>query len=227
MKKTYLTLTSACLIALYVACGGGDTRKPDGKEHIESISKDNADAGKECSYSYDHKSTNIYWTAYKHTKKVEVQGQFDSIEVVGAQTSNNPVDVIRNIQFRIFTKSINSKDINRDKKIRDQFFGTMSNTQEITCMVKSLDESTGEVILALKMNDIEKELPAEYSVEGEVIKLRCVLDLNEYSGKAAIDALNKVCEEKHTVLDGGSIFWPYVKILVQSTLKKDCEEEIQ
>ncbi|MCH8286957.1 YceI family protein, partial [candidate division KSB1 bacterium] len=137
---------------------------------------------------------------------------------------NNPVDVMRNIQFRIFTKSVNSKDVNRDKKIRDQFFGTMSNTQEITGAIKSLDgdESTGEGILILKMNDLEKELPVEYSVEGEVIKLRCVLDLNDWEGKAAIDALNKVCEEKHTGLDGSSIFWPDVKILVQSTLKKDC-----
>jgi len=223
MKKPCLILTSACVITLYVACGGGDTRKPDSKEHLESMSKDNADAVKECSYSYDHKSTNIYWTAYKHTKKAEVKGQFDSIEVVGAQTSNNPVDVIRNIQFRIFTKSVNSKDVNRDKKIRDNFFGTMSNTREITGTVKSLDESTGEGILVLKMNGLEKELPAEYSVEGEVIKLRCVVDLNVWESKGAIDALNKACEEKHTGLDGNSIFWPDVKILVQSTLKKDCK----
>ena len=226
MKNPYITLTSIGAIALAVACGGGDMPKSDekGVEHIESISKDNADAGKECSYSYDHNSTNIYWTAYKQAKKIGVQGQFDSIEVTGAQTSNNPVDVIRNLQFRIFTKSVNSKDVNRDKKIREQFFGTMSNTQEITGVVKSLDgdESMGEGILILKMNDLEKELPVEYSVEGKVIKLRCVLDLNDWEGKAAIDALNKVCEEKHTGLDGGSIFWPDVKILVQSTLKKDC-----
>ncbi|PCJ88186.1 MAG: hypothetical protein COA57_03655 [Flavobacteriales bacterium] len=211
MKRiAYLTIAS-----LIISCGS--PQQSTKKEQPEP-----SPAPKEkCTYSYNHSSTGIYWTAYKHTAKAPVQGQFDSLEVTGANPSENATDVLDGLQFKIFTSSINSKDAARDKKIIESYFGAMESTDVISGSVKSAVD--GKATLLLKINNIEKEQTAEYKIEGEVLTLTAVVDIVNWEGQGAVESLNKVCYERHTSTDGTSKLWPDVKILVETTLNKECE----
>lgn len=178
-----------------------------------------------CIYLYDHGSTGIYWTAYKHSAKVAVQGILDSIEVTGADKSENLLDLLKNTSFVIYSSSIDSKDPIRDEKIRNFFFGNMINGETISGEITSVigDESDGDGTINLKINDLEKEVPFVYEIEGEVVKIRCSLDFNNWNCTKSLDELHKACEEKHTGEDGKSIFWPTVDVLIETTLQIECK----
>lgn len=177
-----------------------------------------------CIYLYDNGSTGIYWTAYKHSAKVAVQGIFDSIEVTGADESENMLDLLTNTSFVIYSSGIDSKDLIRDEKIRNFFFGNMINGETISGEITSVigDESDGDGTINLKMNDLEKEVPFIYEIQGEIVKIRCSLDFNNWNCTKSLDELHKACEEKHTGEDGKSIFWPVVDVLIETTLQIEC-----
>ncbi|HHZ64511.1 MAG TPA: hypothetical protein EYN38_10965 [Flavobacteriales bacterium] len=172
-------------------------------------------------YIYDHNSTGIYWTAYKHSAKVAVQGIMDSIVVNGAEDSESILELLTNTSFTVYSSSVNSKDPLRDEKIRKFFFGNMSNGDAISGEIMSVlgDESDGDGTLNLKINDLEREVPFVYEVEGETVNIRCTLDFNNWSCTRSLAELHKACDEKHTGEDGKSIFWPTIDVLIETTLK--------
>lgn len=172
-------------------------------------------------YIYDHSSTGIYWTAYKHSAKVAVQGVMDSIEVTGAEDAETISDLLTNTKFTVYSSSVDSKDPIRDEKIRNFFFGNMANGDAISGEIMSVlgDESDGDGSLSLKINDLEKEIPFVYEIEGETVKIRCTVDFNNWNCTKSLDELHKACDEKHTGEDGNSIFWPTVDVLIETTLK--------
>ncbi len=172
-------------------------------------------------YSYDHSSTGIYWTAYKHSAKVAVQGIMDSIEVTGAEDSQSILDLLTNTSFTVYSSSIDSKDLIRDEKIRKFFFGNMVNGEVISGEIISVlgDETDGDGTINLKMNDLEKEISFVYEIEGETVKIRCTIDFSNWNCTKSLDELHEACDEKHTGEDGKSIFWPTVDVLIETTLK--------
>jgi len=222
MNKKLIYL--AIIISVVFAACGGDTSQTE-NTNVEEAAPQKVEV---CTYSYNAASTGIYWTAFKHTQKVEVHGVMDSSEVVSADKAESPLELLKSIQINIYSGSVNSKDEGRDKKIREHFFGNMANTDVISGNIKSIegDASGGTGILVLKLNDLEKEVKATYKIEGELVQLRCTVDFSTWDCSASLEALQKACEEKHTGEDGETVFWPDVKILVETTLDKECKEVI-
>jgi len=168
-------------------------------------------------YSIETKTTTINWTAYKTTAKIPVKGIFKEVQVTNTKTVENPFDVLNGLSFSVPVNSIDTKNVDRDTKIIQSFFGTMKDTQVLKGTL-SLDEK-GKGIINLTMNGITFKLPMTYIISGQLAEINATLKLDNWQTKLAIDALNKVCEDKHKGEDGISKTWNEVAIHIVSYLK--------
>ncbi len=168
-------------------------------------------------YSIDPKTTVVKWTAYKTTDKVPVSGTFKAINIINAKKENSPQEALNTIQFKIPVNSIDSKNADRDAKLVNAFFGTMKDTQFLSGTIKTTEKGKGSVYLT--MNGIGKDFPINYVISGQLIEINTSIDLNNWQVKAAIDALNKVCFDKHKGADGISKTWNEVTLNIKTYLK--------
>lgn len=175
-----------------------------------------------CTYAYTKDSTRVAFTAYKFTEKVGVNGKFDEFTVNLNDQAKTPEELLKSVEFRIPISGFNTNKPERDEKIKMVFFGALANTEEITGSVKSVEAGKG--VVSLKLNDVEKDFEMEYSFEDGVVKLSAVMQLADWNAMPAVTAINEACEELHKGTDGLSKLWPEVKIVIKSTLVKNCEE---
>ena len=214
MKKLLLAITSA---ALLTACGGNDsstTTTPETKK--DSIPQT-------CTYSYDPASTTIGFGAFKFTEKKEVKGGFLKFEVDSTKEGNDVLEVFMNAKFKIDIASLDTKDAGRDFNIKSAFFGKMDSTSFITGKVDVIIGTAKQMVLKLKMNNIEKNVPLDYHINDDQIILTGKINLNDFKAQKALASLNTTCKDLHKGSDGKSVTWPEVNIYVSTTLKKNCK----
>lgn len=216
MKNLFLTTISISFLTIITSCGGGN------ESTTENEVKDTVAAEPVCTYSYNHSTTGVYWTAFKFTEKTGVKGKFDSIEVSGYSDNVETVtDLVHNTSFTIYTSSVNSENLERDQKIMESFFGKMVNTSAITGTIMGVVDNIATI--KLKLNNIEKEITGKVTMEGELMKINVALNMNDFNGQDAIASLNKVCNDLHKGTDGKSVLWPDVEVIIETTLNKTCE----
>ena len=169
-------------------------------------------------------ATAVKWFAFKFTEKTEVGGKFDSFEVSSKKEGKSPKEVLEALVFSIATKSVNTTNPDRDTKIVDSFFGKLSKTEKITGKVISLegDDKSGKAKVSIMMNEVTKDAELDYSIDESKISLTGTIDVAEWKGMPAIEALNKVCSDLHKGKDGLSKLWSEVRIEVTSSLAKNC-----
>ncbi len=191
-----------------------------------STPKTDADnQGNTCFYEYEKSdSIKLKWTAYKTTEKVAVSGTFNEVIVTGGEKSTKLTEVLNTIKFTIPTKSTNTTNPERDAKIVTAFFGSMLNTDLIIGQVSKVegDNEKGKCSFFVTMNDVEKEVIMNYTVDDNIVKLMGELDMNNWNANNAVIALNKVCNEKHTGKDGISKLWPNISLEISVALSKRC-----
>lgn len=168
-------------------------------------------------YSIETKTTTINWTAYKTTAKLPVKGVFNEVNVSNIKNSGTPKEAISGLEFSIPITSIDSKDATRDAKLIKDFFGAMKDTQNLTGKINLAENGKGSINLT--MNGITFELPMTYIISGQLAEINATLNLDNWQSKLAIEALNKVCNEKHKSDDGISKTWNEVDIHVVTYLK--------
>ncbi|MEE9348713.1 MAG: YceI family protein [Flavobacteriaceae bacterium] len=168
-------------------------------------------------YSIETKTTTINWTGYKTTEKIPVPGTFKVLNITKSNTGENPNTVFNGLEFSIPVNSIDSKSAERDAKIVTSFFGKMTDTKTINGKINLGEKGKGSIDLTL--NGITAKLPMTYIISGQLAEFNATLDLSNWKAKLAIDALNKVCREKHKGKDGISKTWNEVAIHVVSYLK--------
>lgn len=210
MKKLFILALPIYL----VSCGGSSeeetTNENETPETVEA-----------CTYSYDPEATVLTWTGFKLTEKVGVSGTFDEINVTANDGAENMFDVLNGATFSIPIQSINSQEPTRDPKLRKNFFGVMTETENITGIITNINESMGSI--ELMINQVEVEYDGKVSVDGEKITWSSTIDMNHFDAGYAIDSLNNVCKERHTGEDGISKLWTEVDIAVSTTLVKTCK----
>lgn len=214
MKKIILPVALLFAISLS-SCGSESTKETSNTAQAEPI----------CFYKFDAAApTTVKWTAFKTEAKIGVGGQFDKVTVTAGDKSTKITDILQDIKFSINTGSTNTNNEARDKKIVNSFFGTMASTDLILGQVKSAtgDNKSGKCTFLITMNNVEKEAILDYTVNDKVIKLTGEIDINNWNGKAALDALNTVCSEKHKGDGNKSITWPNVELVITTTLEKEC-----
>lgn len=219
MKIKYLSLLVASVFILF-ACGEEEALTIDDSE------KKGKDEKKEevCTYIMVNDSNKVFWTAYKFNEKTGVTGQLMEINTENTEAAESISAMLEGVSFAIPTESVDSKDGDRDPKIREHFFGTF-NTPEITGTFADVsgNNTSGKGTVTLMMNDMENDAEFTYEVKNGALTIRTEIDVEDWDGAEAIAALNEVCSELHTGADGESKLWPDVNIVVKSFVEKDCK----
>lgn len=223
MHTRYFTAIALFMGVLLYSC---DTKKAADTK-VEEETKEETYEPKEpkCTYAYVHDSTSVKWTAFKFTEKAGVGGKFDACEVKTPKESGSIEDLLTGLKFSIPVNSSNSNNEDRDKKILESFWGTLSATENITGTISKVSHSGdgGSVTIALTMNEKEQEVEGAYEIDDSgVFNLMAGVDMTAFDGLGAIAALNEVCKDLHTGADGVSKLWPTVDVMVSGYLKKDC-----
>jgi hypothetical protein len=166
-------------------------------------------------YTIDAKSVSVLWTAYKFTHKVGVSGTFKDFKFETRNLTGTVDSILYGSKLRIPTLSVDSQNEIRDPKLRAIFFKAL-DTDTITGKILTVDKDNG--LVEIRMNNISREVPYSYSVKNDSLILKTRLDLNQWNGQQAIEALNKECYELHIGPDGISKLWPDVAIEIQFPL---------
>ena len=216
MKKLFSLFVLAASVTM-ISCGG--------EQAAEETSTDTTVTVQEpvCTYSYIADSTRVKWTAYKFTEKAGVNGQFDSLSVEGTSTSEDPKAVLAGATFQVFVSSVETMDKGRNEKIVQHVFGTMMNTDVITGSIKGFSEDGNIVTMVIKMNDVEKEIEAPATWDGERVSVKTDINLEDFNAGASVEAIKNACKANHTGADGVAKVWPDVTIMLTTYLGKSCE----
>tara|TARA_B100000809_G_scaffold254895_1_gene292678 strand:- start:3726 stop:4367 length:642 start_codon:yes stop_codon:yes gene_type:complete len=212
MKKIFLTLSVITALTL-ASCGGGE--KTETKVPTEET----------CFYSYNETTgAQVRWTAFKTTAKKPVGGQFDQVNVTVGEKSTKVTDVLKTIKFNIPTSSTNTANEGRDAKIITSFFGAMNATDLIIGQVKDAtgDNKSGSCEFYLTLNNVEREVTLNYTLEDALLTLTGEIDLINFQAEDAVASLNKVCEDLHKGEDGVTKTWSVVELSIETTLNKNC-----
>ena len=209
MKRfTYLAFAFSISI-LATACGSSETEKTvPGKKEI-------------CSYTYDHGSSVMEWTAFKFTAKTGVKGTFTTITVKDGGAMESPEELIQSLSFSIPINSVETQNPERNAKIVQNFFGTIA-TETIDGKVKAL-KTGGKAIIEITMNKITHDVEGTYTLENGNFAFHSTIDVADWKAIPGIDELNKICKELHTGDDGVSKLWSEVELSFTTNLKSDCE----
>jgi polyisoprenoid-binding protein YceI len=213
MKKIFLPIAVITAFTLS-SCGGEEKTEEVVIETTEQT----------CFYTYAEGSAQVRWTAFKTTDKVAVGGQFDQVNVVAGEKSTKITEVLETIKFNIPTASTNTANEDRDAKIIKSFFEAMDATDMILGQIKSAegDNKSGTCTVYLTLNNVEKEVILNYTVEDATVKLTGEIDLINFGAEGAIASLNKICSVLHTGADGVTKTWSTVELSIEASLNKDC-----
>ncbi len=214
MKKILLPIAVITAFTLS-SCGGDKTENTT--EVLET-------AEQTCFYTYAESSAEVRWTAFKTSDKVAVGGQFNQVNVTAGEKSTKITDVLETIKFNIPTASTNTANEDRDAKIVKSFFGAMDATDIILGQVKSAegDNTSGTCTFYLTLNNVEKEVVLNYTVEDATVKLTGEIDMLNFGAEAAVESLNKICGALHKGADGITKTWSTVELSIEAKLNKDC-----
>ncbi|MCC5944906.1 MAG: YceI family protein [Bernardetiaceae bacterium] len=212
----------------FVACGGAEQKAEDSSASSEDTetSQEGEQTAEKCMYSYNNGDVKVSWTAFKFTEKTGVSGQFRDVKIQTTEQAENPIELLKNASFEIPVASVDSNDPDRDGKIRQHFFGTLSNTEAMKGSFKSIDgdAKSGEGIISFIMNEQEKELPVKYTIDDNgKIEIKGEMDVSIWDAMPALNKLNEVCDDLHKGADGISKLWPQVEVRITAQLNKDCE----
>lgn len=154
-------------------------------------------------------STKVNWTAFKTTEKVAVGGSFRTIELKDTKTGETPEEVLEGAAFSIPVSSLFTDNADRDSKLLKFFFGTLKNTELLS---GTLNFREGKCYMTLTMNDVTKQIVTEYVYENNLFTLTSTLNLVEFGGEKAVNAINEACLDLHKGKDGVSKTWNLVDI---------------
>ena len=154
-------------------------------------------------------STKVNWTAYKTTDKVAVGGSFKQIELKNTQNGTTPESVLEGASFSIPVSSLFTNNEDRDSKLKTIFFAALKNTEMIG---GAFNFREGKCFLTLTLNDVTKQMEVPYTFENKKFAISSTINLDDFGGQAAIEAINKACFELHKGADGVSKTWSEVAI---------------
>ena len=214
MKNILLTIASSLLL---ISCGG-ETESGETENQTASQNK------KVCKKGYDVDKTEIGFGGFKYTEKKEVKGIFKKFTVKGTKVADTPEEVFANATISIPISTIETKNSDRNKRIKEEYFGKMESTFLIKGSIVKFNKDANEVIINMTLNKVSKDITLNYSTSGDVININGELNIiKDFSASKALRSINTVCEALHTGSDGVSKTWAEANLYITSKLKKSCE----
>jgi polyisoprenoid-binding protein YceI len=220
MKKV---LFSVATISLLIACG--ESQKPTTVETktipIDNIAEKQVE--KVCKKGYDKKATKIAFGGFKTTQKVEVKGYFKKFTIDSTNVADSPEEIFANSTISIPTDYIETNDIGRNRRLREEYFGKMEATQKITGKIIEFDKESSQVKIELTINAVSNIESFDYKLVGDTLTLNGTIDILNFDGSSALKAINKACEVLHKGADGISKTWSEANIYISTVIKETCE----
>ena len=222
MKNILLTIASSLLL---ISCGGETAKETVPETVPETDTKDSTAAPitKVCKKGYDVDNTTIGFGGFKYTEKKEVKGIFTKFTVKGTKVADTPEEVFANATISIPISTIETKDLGRNKRIKEDYFGKMESTFLIKGSIVKFNKDSNEVIINITLNKVSKDLSLNYTTSGDSISINGELNILDFDASKALTSINTVCEALHTGADGISKTWAEVNLYITSTLKETCE----
>jgi polyisoprenoid-binding protein YceI len=186
----------------------------------ETKTEEPTEAKPACFYSYNSGTTVLEWTAFKFTEKAPVKGTFNNITITGMDSSDDAKKLIESLTFSIETSSVETQNPERNGKIAELFFGSIS-TPQLTGKVKSLSDN-GKATIEIKMNNVKQDVVGEYTLEDGKFSFTSSIDVMKWNAGKGIDMLNTACKDLHTGADGKSKLWSEVDLSFSTELSSDC-----
>lgn len=153
----------------------------------------------------------VEWTAYKTTDKIPVKGDFKVVVLENIGTGSTIDSILNQAEFSIDAFGFSTGDPSRDEKIKNSFFGLMTEPGSISGKFLIKDN---QWYVKLKMNGITIEkLPASITYKNNILTLSTSIDLRDFKALNALETLNKICYDLHKGADGISKTWEVVDVL--------------
>lgn len=206
---------------LLTACGG--SKDNTDKNDQPSAKGDSLEVTKNCAKGYDAENTTIAFAGFKTTEKKAVNGVFHEFKIKNTKIGETHEEVFGNASFSIPIASLDTKDPGRNTRLKEKYFGSMSTTNLIKGKVIKFNADSNQVIISLKLNEIEKETVLDYTISGDSISLKGNINILDFDASGALEALHEVCGNLHTGADGVAKTWPDVDITLSSVIKEACE----
>jgi len=182
-------------------------------------------AQEKCQFTYDSEKTTLEWTAFKFSEKTGVKGTIQKLEVKNTKKTTSILEAVKDLNFTVFTDTIDSNNPERDQKIKTYFFGSVKSGSELKGNFSNIVTGSkgGTASLNLEFNKLKHTFPVTFEINEQTIVLKGTIDVLKLGLGQGIQKLNEVCSELHKGSDGKSKLWPTVDIKVTSTLKQDCK----
>ena len=220
MKKLLLSIAT---ITLLVSCGGEQNPPAQQVEITQTDTTAQKEAEEVCKKGYDKKATTIGFGGFKTTGKVEVKGHFKKFTVDSTTVADTPEEIFANATISIPTDYLETNDIGRNRRLREEYFGKMVSTQNITGKIVSFNRDSNQVKIELTINAVSNEVDFDYAVVEDTLSINGTIDVLDFGASAALKAINKACEVLHKGADGISKTWSEANIYITSVIKETCE----
>lgn len=145
-------------------------------------------------FAYDVTAVDVKFTAFKTPAKKGVSGGFNAVEVVGKKSSQSVEEMLNGLGVNIATKSVNSGNEARDKKLVGSFFNVQFNHEIEAKIVEVKAES---LIVEISMNHKTVRVPMAYATKENTITANGYIDLSDFGMLPSLQGINKACYELH------------------------------
>jgi len=172
-----------------------------------------------CHFSIEKDSHKVTWTGFKTEKKVGVDGSFDKVILHFSKNSFTTLEsLINGTSFEIDASTVNSKNPERDGKLKNLFFGKMK-TPKITGNVLSVDAATTTAQVSINLNKVKQTIPMTYVVNEGRITLTGSIEMLKWKLDDSYKAISEACK----VLHSGKT-WTDVNIKIDAKLDESCKK---
>lgn len=169
-----------------------------------------------CKYFYNNETSKVSWVAFKTPKKLGVNVVFDKIIINPNKKSALKIeDLVIGSTFLIDTTTVNSKNPERDDKLKNFFFISKGKPVTIEGKVLSLKENILEV--ELKINETKKIILMKTSIVGKTFSAMGSIDVIDFALSKNLGLIHEACKDLH---EGKT--WSDVEIKIESIFDQKC-----
>jgi polyisoprenoid-binding protein YceI len=145
-------------------------------------------------FAYDVTAVNVKFTAFKTPAKKGVSGGFDSVEILDQKSSQSIEEMLKGLSVKIQTKSVNSGNETRDKKLVESFFNVQFN-HKITAQIITVAKDS--LVVEISMNNKTVRIPMTYETKENTVDANGYIDLGDFDMIPSLQGINKACYELH------------------------------
>ncbi len=163
----------------------------------------------------DLASAKTTWTAFKSKTKLPVSGTFDNIAYKLGKSQSSLKTLLEGASASMDSLKVNLDDELKNKNVQEAFFALFKNTHiKVTFRNVIEGDHVGSLTAYVRMNERLVKVPMQYTITGNKLVVKGVLDILNFGLKNELASLAKRCESFHEGLT-----WSQVEIQFESMIK--------